>query len=92
MTPVISDSQFMKGELLFHILEHDGFYFNQRSKKNTQKEVRFGLNALLWRKRRSGSWSVGICVCACESARDCTVFCARLNTEITQEHTERRSG
>lgn len=33
MTPVISDPWFMKGELLFHILEHDGFISTSAQRK-----------------------------------------------------------
>lgn len=40
MTPVISDSWFVKGELLFHILEHDGFISTSTQRKYTEGSVR----------------------------------------------------
>lgn len=36
MTPVISGSRSMKGELLFHILEHDGFVSVGTQRKYTE--------------------------------------------------------
>lgn len=39
MTPVISGSWFMKGELLFHILGHDGFISTSTQRKYTEGSV-----------------------------------------------------
>ena len=81
----------MKGELLFHILEHDGFISTSTQRKIHRRKCVSDLmpSALSQRKRR-GKFLVyvGICVYSVHvgvRARDFDVICARLKLEITQK-------
>lgn len=81
MTPVISDSRFVKGELLFHILEHGGFVSASAQRKYTEGSASQPKrpSPAFQRKRWSGSWFMGMYVpvgsSIRESARDIAVKC-----------------
>lgn len=93
MTPVISGSWFMKGELLFHILGHDGFISTSTQRKYTEGSVFQTKRPPLPCQENAGQvlglWAC-MCMqafaCVCESARAIIVICERLNIEITQGH------
>lgn len=74
MTPVISDSWFMKGELLIHIHEHDGFISTSAQRKYTEGSVLQTKCPLLSHKENGGQilglWAsvhahVGVCINGC---------------------------
>lgn len=71
MTPVISGSQFMKGELLFHILEHDGFISASAQRKYTEGSAFQPKwpSIAFQRKRWSGSWFMGMDIHVSSSIR-----------------------
>lgn len=91
MTPVISDSWFVKGELLFHILEHDGFISTSTKRKYTEGSVfRTKCPPLSLKENSSQIFGLGMYMCMCNTmcvfARNCVVICMRLANRIVQFH------